>query len=372
MLQIEKYGAVDIGSNAMRLLINNIIEVNGQTLFSDRNDPTNSNLDLLSASSYTLNMATLADNEIIPNGKEVELSKSVLQINPIFIEDIIETNGRKIGYLMYNRFLDEFDGELNEVFGRFQAEGITDLVLDFRYNPGGSVLTAQRIASMVYDDNPETIFSTSVSNEKYKKVVYSANNPNGERYFQDRIVITDQEKNELYNDALKTLNLDKVYIIALYSSASASELVINSLAPYMDVIHVGDTTRGKNEFSNTFVDAPSNGYFYHPSIVDKINPDNSWAIQPLTGRSANADGFFEYTEGLYPDVVLEEDLGDLGVLGEPNERLLARAIQEITGASAKRDFSAKNPINEFTNNNMFLPTKDNMYEGDVLLPTPIE
>jgi len=60
-------------------------------------------------------------------------------------------------------------------------------------------------------------------------------------------------------------------------------------------------------------------------------------------------------------VVLMENLANLGILGDINEPLFARAIQEITGVSAKRDFSVKMPVNEVSNSKMFTPIKDNMY-----------
>ncbi len=323
--------------------------VDGQTLNRDNYR------DLLFGenNTYTLNMATIENNSVAPSDKSVTLTKQEgVQKNPIFLEKVFELNGQKIGYLVYNGFVDEFDTQLNEVFGRFKAEGITDLVLDFRYNPGGSVLTTQRISSMIYDTDTDNVFTTSIVNDKVRQLIYGEDNPDGTRYFQDVI-----------NGAgINTLNLSKVYIIAINSSASASELVINGLAPYMDVIHVGDTTRGKNEFSTTFVDDPGNSYLYAPSRENQINSDNRWAIQLLIGRSANSDGFFEYTNGLVPDVLLEEELDDLGVLGDLNEPLLARTIQEITGVTSKKSFVSKMPISaELTNSDMFQPMKDNMY-----------
>src|SRR5690606_23228347 len=106
---------------------------------------------------------------------------------------------------------------------------------------------------------------------------------------------------------------------------------MNGLAPYIDVVHSGTKTTGKKEFFLTMVDIPSNSYIYNPSKVDDINKNNSWGIQPLVGRNENADGFSDYTGGLVPDIELQEDLENLGILGDQNEPLLARAIQEITG-----------------------------------------
>ncbi|MEP4948179.1 MAG: carboxyl-terminal protease, partial [Flavobacteriaceae bacterium] len=134
---------------------------------------------------------------------------------------------------------------------------------------------------------------------------------------------------------INTLNLNKVYILATGRSASASELLINGLDPYVEVIHIGDVTTGKNEFSISLVDIPENNYQYSPSTENQINPENSWIIQPLVGRNENADGFFDYTSGFVPDIELKEDFFHLGVLGDPNEPLLARALEEITGVSSK-------------------------------------
>ena len=92
------------------------------------------------------------------------------------------------------------------------------------------------------------------------------------------------------------------------------------------------------------VDDRENSYLYTPARVNKINPDNQWAIQPLIGRNENAEGFFDYTSGLQPDILIKEDYGNLGILGDENEPLLARAIQEITGQTGKRDFTVNNPI----------------------------
>ena len=92
-------------------------------------------------------------------------------------------------------------------------------------------------------------------------------------------------------------------------------MVINGLAPYVNVVQVGETTRGKNEFSITFVDDRQNNYFYDNSREANINPDNQWGIQPLLGRNENADGFSDYTTGLIPNLPLEEDIANLGILG---------------------------------------------------------
>lgn len=305
---------------------------------------------------YTLNMADIANDEISPNGKEVVLAKQDgLMENPVFLDKIFEIDGKKIGYLVYNGFTNEYDEQLNDAFGRFVAGGVDEVVLDFRYNPGGSVNSARLISSMVYGTNTNDVFLRQRWNAKWQK-----------EFSEDQLVdyfadVTTQ------GTPVNTLNLSKVYILATNSSASASELVINSLRPYVDIVHIGEKTRGKNEFSLTFVDdpeSPSFPYLFSRSREDKINPNNKWALQPLCGRNENADGFSDYTAGLVPDIELQEDLANLGVFGDQNEPLLARAIQEITGATGKRDFTVKMPANVLTGSKMYAPLQDRMFVSD--------
>lgn len=260
---------------------------------------------------------------------------------------------------MYNGFTNEFDEDLNDAFGEFKSAGVTDLVLDLRYNPGGSVNSALLLSSMIYGTQTDQVFLKARYNQKLQS---EFNDADLISYFADK---TDN------NTPINTLGLNKVYILATSSSASASELVINGLDPYLDVVHIGETTTGKNEFSVTFVDDFDNGNIYSPNREDKINPDNQWAIQPLIGRNENANGFSDYTSGLVPDIFLEEDLSNLGVLGNSNEPLLAKAIAEITGTTAKMDFNVDLPVKIMSSSKMFTKTKDNMFM-DIKNPLPLK
>ncbi len=307
------------------------------------------------ADTYTLNMAEFVDGEITPNDKEVNLTKLAgLAENPVFLDKIFEIGGQKIGYIVYNGFTNEYDEQLNDAFGRFKSGGVTALVVDFRYNGGGSVRTATFLSSMIYGTNTNDVFLKARYNDKYQAILED-NNSETSRFFANKTTS---------GSAINTLNLSKVYIITTNGSASASELVINGLEPYVDVVQIGETTRGKNEFSVTMVDDRDSNfgpYVYNPERKNQIKQGNSWAIQPLIGRNENADGFSDYTAGLVPDFELEEDLENLGVLGDQNEPLLAKALEQITGASGKRDFTVKTPAKMMTNSKMFTPLKDNMY-----------
>lgn len=326
------------------------VGVNGQTL------NINNYYDLLFGSgsdSYTLNMAEINSNdEIAPNGEEVSLSKvENLVEDPVFIHKVLTIDGHKIAYLMYNQFTSNYDEELNNVFGEFKAAGATDLVLDLRYNPGGDVNSARLLSSMIHGTNTSEVFIRQRWNDKLQSEFDEEDLVD---YFADKT-------KKSGGTAINTLNLNKVYVITTGGTASASELVINGLAPYMDVVQIGTKTVGKNEFSITLVDLPSNSYIYNEGQSNKINPKDQWGIQPLVGRNENAAGFSDYTSGLLPDIVLAEDLSNFGFLGEPSEPLLKKAISEITGTTAKADFKVNFPAKEFTNSKMHTPLKDNMY-----------
>jgi len=322
--------------------------VDGQTLNRDNYR----NLLFEENATYVLNMADIASGVITPNGKEVSLTKEEgLVENPVFIVKSFEINSQKIGYFMYNGFTNEFDEELNDAFGQLKSEGVTDLVLDLRYNPGGSVNSSRLLASMIHDTNTDEIYIRQRWNPKIQAAF-------GEDNLVDKFA--DKTGN---GTPINTLNLSRVYVLTTGNTASASELVINGLDPYIDVIKIGTTTTGKNEFSITMVDDPDREgapYIYSPSRENQINPDNRWAMQPLMGRNENSVGFLDYTAGFSPNIELEEDLENLGILGDMNEPLLARAIQEITGIISKRDFTVKTPANLFTSSKMFKPMKDNM------------
>ncbi|NKI27265.1 PDZ domain-containing protein [Arenibacter sp. 6A1] len=308
---------------------------------------------------YTLNIGNINNRTVSNSDKEVTLTKEEGLIeNPVFLTKVLEVSGQKIGYLMYNSFTNEFDKELNTAFDELKAAGITDLVLDLRYNPGGRVNSAVLLSSMIYGtytDKPllKARYNTKLQSQFKQEDLTS--------YFADTVDGT---------IPITTLNLNKVYVLATRSTASASELVMNGLEPYIEVVHIGTATTGKNEFSVTFVDDYDNGNVYDPEREDKINPKNSWAIQPLLGRNENADGFSDYTNGLLPDYELSEDLSNLGVLGSSDEPLLAKAISLITGSTAKKDFSVHLPVQLLTSSKMFTPVKDNMYM-DFKNPLPL-
>ena len=117
--------------------------------------------------------------------------------------------------------------------------------------------------------------------------------------------------------------MNKVIIITSRSSASASELVINCLKPYIDVIQVGATTYGKYQASVTLYDSPD-------FSLNGVNPSHNYALQPLVLKTLNSLGETDYYNGLDPDIIAYEDSSNLGIIGDLDEPLLSLALGQIT------------------------------------------
>jgi carboxyl-terminal processing protease len=270
---------------------------------------------LLSQDTYTANFADYNGGNFTPNGESVALTKTVISENPVYLTTVIDEGPHKIGYLMYNGFYPNYEAQLNEAFGQLKAQGITELVLDLRYNGGGSILTASRLASMITGQFNGQVFAKEQWNAKVE-AYYQQNDP-GTLYN----LFTDKIDN---NVAINSLNLNKVYVLTTRATASASELVINGLESYIDVIQIGDKTIGKNVGSITLYDSPS-------FSKAGASPNHRYAMQPLVLKIVNKDGFGDYINGLQPDDLLQENIENLGVLGNPDEPLLDAAITRIVG-----------------------------------------
>ncbi|TDI80977.1 MAG: peptidase S41 [Bacteroidetes bacterium] len=266
---------------------------------------------LLSPDTYTIGLATFDGQNITPTGESVELTKSEFMEDPIHVSSTLDINGQKIGYLMYNAFTNEFDSQLNSVFAQFLTDGVTDLVIDLRYNGGGSVRTAIYLASMITGQFTGQTFFTEQWNADRQA-----------EFAEDGVFVSSFVNG---GEAINSLNLTTVYVLTTSKTASASELVINGLAPYINVVQIGDNTTGKYQASFLMYDSPN----FQKST--ELNPNHTYAMLPLVFQTANADGFTDFEDGLIPDIDQIEDYSNLGILGDPAEPLLATAIQEITG-----------------------------------------
>lgn len=286
-------------------------EINGQNL-------TISNYEsLMSGNSFTINIGKVVDGTIVLTGETVTLSDQSYTSNPVYIAKTLNVGGAKVGYLMYNSFIGDFDDELNAAFATFKADGISDLILDLRYNGGGAVESAVDLSSMITGQFEGEVFMKENWNKEYQ-AYFEAQDPES--------LINKFDSKIRTGTQINSLNLSRVYVITSESTASASELVINGLEPYIDVIQIGDKTTGKFQASVTLYDSDDFGR-------ENANSSHKYAIQPLIFKSANASGKTDYVNGLAPDVNYVEDLGNMGVLGDESEPLLKAALNHLLGRS---------------------------------------
>lgn len=278
-------------------------KVNGSTLNS-----SNYRSLLFENESYTLSFGEIDQNGSIEQVEDIALTSVVIAENPIHLSKIIEHEGMKIGYLSFNQFIVDYNDSLVNVMQQFKSEGINDLVLDLRYNPGGSINTAILLGSMIAPAsvvNEESVFSRLVWNEEITDYFIREEGEESDNLLSRFIV---PEVN---------LDLDRVYVLITSSTASASELIINCLNPYMDVILVGENnTVGKYVGSITVHDEDESG---------------SWAMQPIVMRSANSLGDTDYANGFAPQYRIEDDFN--APLGSLEEDMLARSVELITGTT---------------------------------------
>jgi len=293
--------------------------------------------DLLSPTSYTIGLASF-DGENLNNLPEtITLTKQEITENPVLIANTLAIENQQIGYLMYNGFTRTFDDDLNAAFADFKAQGVSDLVVDLRYNSGGSIETSNDLASMITGQFQDELFSTQEYNENFE---------DEELFFNNQIST---------GGSINSLTLNRVYVLTTSSTASASELLISSLRPYIEVIQIGDVTTGKFQGSTTLYDSPD-------FSRNNVNIGHRYAMQPLILKSVNANGFTDYVNGLTPTIQQKEDFFNLGTLGNPEEPLLQTAINAILGEG--RAFPSSSFTREFSilgNSDMNSPVYQRMY-----------
>ena len=263
---------------------------------------------LLSQDVYIVNFANynnfntenINDDTIDLINVNIELSKQPLNKNPVYHYNIINSSDKKIGYLMYNQFVSNYDSYIETIFSEFKSKSVDELILDLRYNPGGSVNSAIFLSSLITGQFQNEIFSTEEWNPDIQN--YWLNND--PEYLINRFISSEN-----------SLNMSKLYILTTRSSASASELVINCLKPYINIIQIGTTTYGKYQASVTIYDSED-------FSNQNINTSHNYALQPLVLKILNANGESDYFNGISPNYEFEERPYEMGIIGEIDEPLL--------------------------------------------------
>ena len=267
-----------------------VTKVDGNT------DITSANADFLVAKIYNSSSTSFGFQKPDNTTVDITLTSATYKENPIFLDSVYTVGTKRIGYLSYNSFLGDTAktySEFQRIFTRFASADVNDVIVDLRYNGGGYVTVQNKLANyLVNAAGNGGIMMKQQYNDKY----------------------TQYNESTVFKK-IGTLNLNRVFFIVSNNSASASELLINNLKPYMEVKLIGPSkTYGKPV-----------GYFNIPV--------GDWYIFPVSFRTTNKNGEGSYFNGFPLDAQvadgLDKDWGDL------NESALAAAVKYITTGSAR-------------------------------------
>jgi len=237
----------------------------------------------------------------LPDGSSTTRTnvKAEYQSNSVLHQEIYESPGKKVGYWAYQSFkataglTPTRSSEVQSSMEYFQSQGVNELIIDLRYNGGGSVAVAEQISNyLIQSVNTNKLMYTNKLNS----------------------IKTSQNSSKNFSK-IGSLNLSRIIFITSRGSASAYELVINNLDPYLDLILIGDNTFGKPVGS-----LPLSGY-------NRTLKDNNVELVPITFATANSEGKAEYFDGFPANF----EVGDSPQFawGDKRDSRLAAALQYI-------------------------------------------
>ena len=247
------------------------IKVSGST------DINTNNVDFLVDKIYNSSSTVFTFEKPDSSTVEITLESETYQENPVILDSIYTEGARKAGYIVFNSFLGDTAKVINEltnVFNKFVAASVTDVIVDLRYNGGGYVSVSEALANfLIKPSSSGSIMMTQQYNENYSDL-------NEVTMFKKR----------------GSLSVSNIFFVVTDNTASASELLINNLKPYMNVKLVGpEATYGKPV-----------GFFPIPV--------GDWYIFPVSFRSTNGQNQGNYFDGIAIDQQvsdgLDKDWGD--------------------------------------------------------------
>jgi C-terminal peptidase prc len=224
--------------------------------------------------------------------RRAQMTKRLVTIPTVSVTSVYEVDGRRVGYVFFRNFVQPSYAALDEAFATLREARVSELVLDLRYNGGGLVDVAVHLGSLIGG-------------------ALTAGQPFATFAHNDRQAFRNETLRFASLDA-PPLTLSRVIAVTTRSSASASELVINALKPFMPVVLVGDATYGK----------PVGQYQFE--FCSKVLAPVSFSL-----RNANDEG--DFFGGIPATCLAADDIGH--PLGDVAEASLAEALHFIRHGS---------------------------------------
>jgi C-terminal processing protease CtpA/Prc len=244
------------------------------------------------------------------DGKIFILPSSYISQPVVYMSKIISSSPT-VGYIFLSQF--DFSGaySLLEAVQNFKSKQVKDLIVDLRYNPGGQVAFASFCALLFANIKENEIFAKYQGNKNIKKL-------------EDSFSATLQRQPDGYSFVAKEvlkegLGLNRIYILTGPNTASASEMLINGLQPYVQVIQVGDKTYGKDMASTTI------------STPEEIHGlERSWHLIPMVYKIYNKLDQGNYNAGILPQKPINEfDFLPLVPIGNIQDPLIEEVLLTI-------------------------------------------
>lgn len=293
-----------------------ILKINNQEMTPDNYK------ELYSQEQYEVSLGYFDGSSISETNNTLSLTAQQLIVDPILFDTIYQDyNGKNIAYFCLSEFLNKepFVSHVQPVIEEIKSKGIRDLIIDLRYNTGGSLDAAAWLASSLVPQTALDNHSVLVELLFNNKLQPYMEQENETKYFFD-------------NTVASNLNLDNIYFLTTnYMTASASELLIIGLEPYMGVVQVGENTVGK--------------YTGMWAIPDLETPArHPYGIMPIVMKYANAVGYTDFKDGLIPDHLVEDDLLTALPLGNVDDPQIATALNLIAGLIGKKQSTVKESV----------------------------
>ena len=287
-----------------------------------------------------------ADSVTLTNadGSDVTLRAADMYQDPIICHKVLDQGGRKIGYLHYTSFTLKSCAPLVEVFKEFKEAGITEMVLDLRYNGGGYAMVSALLGSMLAPEvevRRGSVFLTEVFNRTLSE---AWDDTRKETRFETVFNVDEDGVSEVVRTDGANVQISKLYVIMTGQTASASESTVCGLSPYLDIVLAGERSHGKY-CAGIIVDGPTwyswnRNAFGEKTLEAALRKSENWGIYVMISRFADKNGeTLCMPDGLEPSINVSDNPLDGYQLGDPEETMLAAVLAGHTPSQSRRSLS---------------------------------